>query len=179
MNKKNIVFILFGLVLSFTIVSGAFTFSVPNWQSTQTHSYQNGTGQIRNASEFISDDVKCGGSGTMYDTLTNLCWERAPSTSTFNWSNAVNRCSGLAIAGGNWRLPEKAELLTLLYHNGVSTTSTRLNSVIGFTGIQSNRYWSNTKDSINDADYVSFSFGRSYRDLRTLNRYVLCVKTAP
>lgn len=166
-------------VLFSTLVYASFTFSQSAWQNTQNYDFEGGTGQERVTGEFTSNAANCGGAGTMYDTLTNLCWEQNPSTGIFTWSNAVTHCEDLTTAGGGWRLPEKAELMTLLFHNGVSSTHTKLNS-IGFSGIQNSWYWSNTRYSLDPstAYIVHFGSGLSYHNFVTPSGHVLCVKTA-
>ncbi|MFP4402486.1 MAG: DUF1566 domain-containing protein, partial [Candidatus Nanoarchaeia archaeon] len=148
------------------------------WNTTQQYSYFGGLGQERVGGEFIEDATKCGGSGTMYDTITNLCWEKNPSTSSYEYSEAQTHCSGVATAGGGWRLPDKAELMTLLYHDGPDSTDTRLDSM-GFNGIQNSNYWSNTLyvSSSSDAYFVYFNDGGSFPSDVTDTSYALCVKT--
>ncbi len=150
------------------------------WNTTQKYPYEGGLGQERVGGEFIEDASECGGSGTMYDTITNLCWEKSPSTSSYEHSNAQSHCSGVATAGGGWRLPEKAELMTLLYHDGTGSTETRLNS-IGFSGIQNDYYWSNTLDAFSSSFVyaVGFYHGYSSAGYVTHSLSALCVKTAP
>ena len=147
------------------------------WGVTQTFSFEGGLGQERVSGEFEVDASICGGAGTMYDTITNFCWERSPSTNFFNNAQAISRCDSLSTAGGEWRLPERSELMTLLFHNGDFQTASRLNS-IGFSDIQNGFYWSNTITpwSGSRAFRVDFSLGRSEEDGVTLSSHVLCVK---
>lgn len=51
------------------------------------------------------------GSGTVYDARTQLTWQQTPLASSYNFANATMQC---ALLGGAWRLPTRAELLTLV-----------------------------------------------------------------
>lgn len=176
----------FGSSLSFSVTGSSNVLCVKEapdfneiWGVTQSFSYEGGTGQERVSGEFQVDASQCGGAGTMYDTIANLCWERNPSTSTFTHAQAISRCESLEVNGeGGWRLPEKAELMTLLFHNGPFQTVSRLNS-IGFSGIQNNRYWSNTLRSSSNAFSFDFFGGHSLSHPVPGTLRVLCVKTAP
>ena len=169
------------LLLAFLIISCmslAYAFDIVTFSQTQTHNYNGGLGQIRSSSELEVDSSVCGGSGTIYDNLYDLCWQKSPTTSTYNHANAISYCEGLSLAGRvNWKLPEKNELLTLLYHNGASTTYSKLNS-LGFSNIQNNYYWSNTLYAPNptsNAYIVLFNYGRPGYNSLTYSNYVLCV----
>lgn len=150
------------------------------WGSTQNYSYLGGVGQERVADEFIVDDVSCGGSGTLYDTITRLCWESNPSTADMTWPSAVNRCDTLSTAGGGWRLPEKAELMMLGFHGGFQATAPKLNS-IGFTGFESTFYWSNTRYVLDPTQQVyaaDYLYANAYYDFESFSGHnTLCVKS--
>jgi len=178
-RKKSYLFVFILILFSSSLVYASFVFSKTSWQNTQNFSYEGGTGQERLVNQFTQNSSVCGGAGTMYDNITNLCWTQNSSTA-MNFTNATAYCQGLATAGGNWRLPQKAELMTLLFHNGASTTYTKLNS-IGFSQIQNNGYWTNTRYSPSpstDAYRVDFDYSYSYAVGITSSHYVLCVKTA-
>lgn len=151
------------------------------WGNTQKFAFENGIGQERITSEFIPNASSCGGNGTIYDTRTNLCWEKNVSTLTLEWNNARNRCNTLELAGGAWRVPEKAELITLLFNAGQSTTANKLNSELGFNGVSNSNLWSNTRSpnfpSI-QAFAINMIWGNSVIIGFTVPSRVLCVKTA-
>lgn len=179
-NYKKIL-IMTSLILGLVgIVFGAsFVFDKTIWHNTQDFSYESGIGQERLASEFEVDSIKCGGGGTVYDKITNLCWQKnMNSTGSLNWTDAHNYCNNLVDAGGNWRLPEKLEFMTLIYHNGIDSTQTRLES-IGFSNVELG-YWSNTITSFDSslAYVVYFDVGISSYGGVTGSRSVVCVKTA-
>ena len=50
------------------------------------------------------------GGGVVYDTVSGLDWEQSPNTSPINWIDANTYVANLALGGGGWRLPHKAEL---------------------------------------------------------------------
>jgi hypothetical protein len=51
---------------------------------------------------------------TVYDTRTKLTWQRKGTEPSFTQSAAVSYCSGLQLANGGWRLPTRAELLSIV-----------------------------------------------------------------
>lgn len=149
------------------------------WNVTQKFFYNNGLGQQRIGEEFMSDSFICGGNETILDTITNLCWEKSPPDIRLSWTNSVNRCEDLNLSNGSWRLPDKAELMTLIVHNGSHSTSTALNS-IGFEEIQNDLYWSNSIFPLNpqiSAYGVRFNTGSSFISSKSNTRYSLCVKS--
>ena len=52
--------------------------------------------------------------GTVYDTRTQLTWQRAVTDNEYDLADAASYCSELALAGGGWRLPQVSELLTIV-----------------------------------------------------------------
>jgi hypothetical protein len=52
--------------------------------------------------------------GTVRDVRTNLTWQQAVDVHTFQDREAGSYCEKLDLAGGGWRLPTRAELLTLV-----------------------------------------------------------------
>jgi Protein of unknown function (DUF1566) len=52
-------------------------------------------------------------SGTVYDTLTKLTWQRAV-VGTYYHATAASYCEGLSLAGTGWRWPTRGELLTIV-----------------------------------------------------------------
>ena len=170
--KRKILFFITFLLVGFSVVFGAYTIS--DWRNTQSLVYESGLGQTRVSSEFTTDGC---GYGTILDKVTNLCWEQAPNTSLMNWTDAVSRCDSLNLGGsGNWVLPQKAQLMTLLEHSGASSTYNHLNNNLGFTGIMDSYYWSNTKYSTSLAFVVRFDNGRSSISGVTNSRSVVCLR---
>lgn len=54
------------------------------------------------------------GAGTVRDTITGLEWVREGSPDRLAWNEAKTYCATLALDGGSWRLPSRAELLTVM-----------------------------------------------------------------
>jgi hypothetical protein len=55
--------------------------------------------------------------GTVYDTRTQLTWERSGSNTTFTPNSSAAPepyCAALKLAGGGWRVPTRAELMSLI-----------------------------------------------------------------
>jgi hypothetical protein len=52
--------------------------------------------------------------GTVYDTRTKLTWQQAAPDASYTQSAADSYCRSLMLAGGGWRLPTRAELLTIV-----------------------------------------------------------------
>lgn len=68
------------------------------------------------------------GNGTITDNLTALMWERVPSDSMTDWSNAIADANSLTLADFNdWHLPNINELESL-YNPGVDDLKTWLES---------------------------------------------------
>jgi hypothetical protein len=85
--------------------------------------------------------------GVVLDTRTGLEWEQAPSSSTFNWADAVSHAAGVATDGGGFHLATQSELVDLyqdLRADGVCAGANCTGNIGGFTGIQ-NLYWSGTE----------------------------------
>ena len=53
--------------------------------------------------------------GTIFDTTTNLFWQKESSNKVFIWMRAKMYCESLTLAGYNdWRLPTREELESLI-----------------------------------------------------------------
>jgi hypothetical protein len=51
---------------------------------------------------------------TVYDTRTKLTWQRDIPSSSFSNAAAIQYCANLQLGSGRWRLPKRAELLTIV-----------------------------------------------------------------
>lgn len=61
---------------------------------------------------------KDNGDGTVTDSVTSLMWEKDEVQKGLTWSEAVARCSSLALAGHrDWGLPSLIELLSIADHS--------------------------------------------------------------
>ncbi len=96
--------------------------------------------------------------GTITDKLTGLSWSqnaKSPGTGqcipgvTKSWQDALKHLNCLNtnkhLGYGDWRLPNRKELLSLLNY-GESTTAMWLNK-IGFSEVQTSDYWSSTSNT--------------------------------
>ncbi|MBF0178303.1 MAG: DUF1566 domain-containing protein [Magnetococcales bacterium] len=91
------------------------------------------------------------GNGTVTDNLTGLIWlKNANCFDTQTWANALTSANTLASGAcgltdsskaGDWRLPNKVELKSLVDRSQISPA---LPSGHPFSGVQSNYYWSSS-----------------------------------
>ena len=98
-------------------------------------------------------------SNAVLDRETGLVWERSPSTSIFNWSDAQFHCISLNAGNrGGWHLPTIQELRSLVDPTQSIPT---LPAGHPFTGVQSFVYWSATSNATltSGAWVVSFLSG--------------------
>lgn len=125
------------------------------------------------------DDLTVGGcgTGTVLDSLTNLCWQQDASTTGKTWKAALQYCDSLNLGDyTDWRLPKAIELLTIVdwgYENSSYWHATK------FTNYNTdNYYWSATTrpDSITSAYYLRFSYGYLGGASKTGTYYAVCVR---
>ena len=115
------------------------------------------------------------GNGTIYDNLTGLMWEQAPS-GTSDWTGALEYANDLDLGGHrDWRLPNVNELESLI-NAGQADTSVWLNTQ-GFSGVEF-VYWSSTTSAPSNAEawYVSMSYGIVSYGSKGGLRYLLAVR---
>ncbi|WP_057505395.1 DUF1566 domain-containing protein [Stenotrophomonas nitritireducens] len=102
---------------------------------------------------------------TVLDTSTGLEWQAAPFAESMKHAAAVKACAELRLGGhDDWRLPTRAELLTLV-------DDTRCSPAIdtdAFPNTPSTWFWTSTVYAADDsyAWFVSFGYGYSYFDYR-------------
>jgi hypothetical protein len=92
------------------------------------------------------------------DDVTGLVWQRLLSSRTFTWNEAVDYCDGLTLAGGgDWRLPSRIELVSLL---DLSQTDPAINRD-AFPNTPGEWFWTASRQAGNptNAWYVYFYFG--------------------
>jgi hypothetical protein len=107
-------------------------------------------------------------SAAVLDKETGLVWERSPSATRSNWSNARADCSGTTTGNRKgWRLPSVHELASLI-DPSVAPPGPTLPPGHPFLNVQSAFYWSATTNAVlpTDAWHVSFSTG----DVNVLNK---------
>jgi hypothetical protein len=126
--------------------------------------------------------------GTVTDNLTGLIWLRdANRFSTRLWFDALNACNSLAADGvdlrdgstpGDWRLPNRKEMLSLVdlgnHHPALPSDHSAV-----FVNVQSSYYWTATTyaSSLGDAWSVDLGPGSStYGNKYTYSDYVWPVR---
>ena len=119
---------------------------------------------------------KDNGDGTITDNVTNLIWQKTPSTDTLTWEQALNYAANLVFAGkSDWRLPNIKELTSI---NDESHNAPSINLTF-FPTLKSNRYWSSTSQknvSVN-AWFNDFqNFGITSYFAKTKGYNVICVR---
>ena len=60
--------------------------------------------------------------GIVTDAKTGLRWQEAVDTNTYSWPAAKTHCADLALDGGGWRLPTKAELESIVNDSVLAPT---------------------------------------------------------
>jgi len=211
MNKKqNIskkVIKIIGVISLFTILTSLLIFAyysnINKFYNEQQNAYVDGEGQHRLAEDFIVDGC---GTGTMLDTVTNLCWDKNLNigagkklwalnntypepiwTGTgYNWGAQVATdypafkvCDDSTTAGhSDWRMPTRAELLTLIDEIGGSGTTCTTLEGFGFTACQNSYYWSSNQrgSSTTSAFLVYLDFGFSSYGDKIVGYYVACLR---
>jgi hypothetical protein len=112
--------------------------------------------------------------GTVYDARTKLGWQQAVDGGSYTQSAAVTYCMGLTLAGGGWRLPKVAELLTIVD----ATTFNPSIDLTAFPGTPATWFWSSSPfvGSSGAAWYVGFNYGNSSNGGPTGTYRVRCVR---
>ena len=127
--------------------------------------------------------------GTVTDKLTGLIWmKNAQAFGTINWVAALTAANGLADPDkgltdgskpGDWRLPNRKELETLV---DCGTVNPAVPAVNPFSNVQASKYWSSSTyvdDPTYAAWYMHFLDGVVSMDAKTANNYVWCVRGGP
>jgi hypothetical protein len=168
--------------------AGGLVVTAPLAATGQDTSYQSGDdGDLQIGVAWPDPRFTLTGNGTAIDNLTGLEWVLDPSgiasTPVF-WSNAVAACSGLAYAGGGWRLPSCKELLSLIDYGSAAPA---LPSGHPFTGISLGfGYWTGSSHHLNPSDNalsVDMYYGSFYHSSKSTTRWIWPVRmgsnTAP
>jgi len=117
-------------------------------------------------------------SGVVKDTSTQLVWQddysdNGGSIKNATWTDAIDYCDGLSLAGGGWRLPNKKELLSLVDYSKYNPS---INGIFSHT--TSGFYWSSTTyaDNTDDAWVVNFNGGDTDDNYKPGTNGVRCVR---
>ena len=77
---------------------------------SQGDSYYGQDAQYNGTQPSLQDN----GDGSVTDLNTGLTWQQSPSSSSFTWSEAVDYCDDLVLAGySDWRIPSLKELFSI------------------------------------------------------------------
>lgn len=192
--------------LVFSMSTFAYYTNIGKWLDQQRNDDgHGGEGQIRLVEDFIEDGC---GTGTMLDTVTSLCWDKnldvagetrqwatdnsypepTWTVSGYSWPSgrsaldypAFNECEQSSTGGHtDWRMPTRAELLTLINEIGGSGITCATLNNFGFENCRMSVYWSsNQRGSMtSNAFTVSFNNGLSNHYAKTdIFAYVACVR---
>jgi hypothetical protein len=123
------------------------------------------------------------GDGTVKDNVTGLVWQKTvTATQAFTWTDAINYCATLTLAGRSWRLPTRIQLLSIV---DFTRTSPAANTT-AFPGIPGGKYhwtaspWvvSQIATKPQDSWIVNFFEGlTSNAGDRTTTQFARCVST--
>jgi hypothetical protein len=112
--------------------------------------------------------------GTVLDPATNLTWQRGLDGTVRTWEQARDYCSGLALAGGGWRLPTMSELQSLIDETVKEPAIDRA----AFPNTPSEGFWASTPLAGMPPYYwfVSFDRGIAYNAVPTHLYNTRCVR---
>lgn len=114
------------------------------------------------------------GLDTVQDALTGLTWQRVVTASSAKLDRqaAIDYC--MDFADGTWRLPDIAELLTLVDRQHPAPTIDQA----AFPNTPPSWFWTSTtwQGKNDEAWYVYFMSGSSNHYPKTMKNYVRCVK---
>ncbi len=112
--------------------------------------------------------------GTVFDTMTQLTWQRALDSTARGWSDAKSYCAGLVLAGAGWRLPNMKELQTLIDE---SATSPAIDGS-AFPDTPGEAFWTSSPlvGGPTEAWFVNFYSGVSYTNVLDNGYRARCVR---
>jgi len=110
---------------------------------------------------------------TVVDTTTGLEWLRKP-LGRFEHQQAIDTCAAVERDGGGFRLPTRAELLTLV---DITRHSPAIDNE-AFPAIDGGWFWSSDLCAWSSASawLVNFNYGLVYDSHRYLNGFALAVR---
>ena len=115
--------------------------------------------------------------GIVFDRLTGLMWQRAPSATTYTQAAAATACKGSTLGGyTDWRLPSVVELVSIVDFTATSPSV----DAVAFPGTSAGLYWTSTLLASNpqNAWFVSFIAGQTDFVYATDSNLARCVRTA-
>jgi hypothetical protein len=126
----------------------------------------------------ITNHFTDNGDGTVTDNLTQLIWQKVPSTTALTWDQALIYAEGLSLGNtSDWRLPNIKELQSL--NNELAASPSVFLPYFQNLGVKN--YWSSTtlkpnSNNPNSAWYWFTQYGITTYDVKTNTNYVICVK---
>ncbi len=127
-----------------------------------------------NLPEVIPNHFSDNNNGTTIDNLTNLVWQKSPTSDSLTWEEALSYSDTLTFAGiNNWRLPNIKELQSI---NDESLINPSINTV-SFSVNSANKYWSSSSlpNQTSKAWYLNTQFGITTYDDKTNKHPLICV----
>ncbi|MBS1113744.1 MAG: hypothetical protein H6Q92_1507, partial [Nitrospirae bacterium] len=118
------------------------------------------------------------GDGTVFDTNTNLMWQREDDSISRTLFEADNYCQSMNLGGyTDWRLPSKRELTGILHYGQTYPSVDRS----AFPNTKSSTYWTSTMMPCHDGDPWSVDFtSGTYSYLSPSTRaFTRCVRGGP
>jgi len=112
-----------------------------------------GTGYIKKSNRFVKK-----GNNIIFDALLNKKWLVTDSDEIFSWEQAKEYCKNL---DGNFRLPTKFELQSLITKNKLKGEWGRIDGAFFPINNRSKKYWTSTGNWMAGYDYVDFHEGTS------------------
>ncbi|MCH6484265.1 DUF1566 domain-containing protein [Pseudoxanthomonas sp. LH2527] len=111
---------------------------------------------------------------TVVDTTAGLEWLRKPLAGRYEHQQAIDACEAVALVGGGFRLPTRAELLTLVditkFDPAIDTEA--------FPDIKGGWFWTSDLCAWSSASawYVYFNYGGVYYSHRNYDGFALAVR---
>lgn len=124
---------------------------------------------------FSSNFIKS--ENIVIDIKKNLMWQDNQENVEFteNWTLSKEYCSSLTLNGyTDWKLPSIKELQSIV---DISKKKPSINSEFKF--VVPSSYWSKSQDLVNknNAWYVGFKTGATFRDSKDYDCYIRCIRT--
>jgi hypothetical protein len=115
------------------------------------------------------------GEGTVYDTRTNLTWQRVVPAAMYDQADAASYCAALGLGGSVWRLPTMREILTIM-DLSVGPPGPTIDAT-AFPDTPAGFFWSGTQYSgtPGSAWSAQFYYGFAYGNMVTDTSYVRCM----
>ncbi len=129
---------------------------------------------VRGEQAEAFDHLIINNDGTVSDVDTGLIWQQQDEGNLMSWSEALNYCEKLNLAGyGDWRLPAIKELESIV---DLTKVKPSINLDI-FIGTMNSSYWSSTTyTNTSQAFRMDFSNGHEYSYYKSDSYYIRAVR---